>query len=83
MEFCEFLKGIDFFGKLPEFYIKRKTKQVTIIVRIFTIIFIALYIIIFCYKIYQLSQRVDITFYDSYSNSDEVPNIKINDLIFH
>ena len=80
--FCEFLKGIDFFGKLPEFYIKRKTKQVTIIGRIFTIIFIALYIIIFCYKIYRMSQRVDITFYDSYSNSDEVPNIKITESNF-
>ena len=42
MELCEFLKGIDFFGKLPEFYIKGRPKQVTIIGRIFTIIFIAL-----------------------------------------
>ena len=29
-----------------------------------------------------MSQRVDITFYDSYSNSDEVPNIKITESNF-
>ena len=77
MTFCEFIKDIDFFGKEPEFYFKGKPKQVTFIGRIFTIIFIILYIIIFCYKVYRMTQRVDITFYDSYSNTDEVPNIKI------
>ena len=38
MEFCDFLKGIDFFGKLPELYIKGKPKQPTIIGRAFTVI---------------------------------------------
>ena len=35
MEFCEFIKGIDFFGKEPEFYIKGRPKQVTFIGRFF------------------------------------------------
>ena len=77
MEFCEFLKGIDFFGKEPEFYIKGRPKQITFIGRIFTTIFIIIYIIILCYKFYRMSQRVDITFYDSYSNTEEIPIIKI------
>ena len=77
MDFCEFLNGIDFFGKVPELYIKSRPKQITIIGRIFTIFFITLYIILFCYKIYRMSQRVDITFYDSYSNTDEISEIKM------
>ena len=82
MEFCDFIKEIDFFGKLPEFYIKGKPKQVTITGRLFTVIFIILYIIFFGYKLYRMSQRVDITFYDSYSNTEEMPSIKINMKIF-
>ena len=77
MSFLEFVKRIDFFGKEPEFYIQGRPKQVSIFGRIFTYIFIFLYILIFCYKLYRMSQRVDITFYDSYSNTDEVPSIKI------
>ena len=77
MSFHEFLKGIDFFGKEPEFYFKGRPKQVTHAGRIFTFIFIIMYIIIFCYKVFRMTQRVDITFYDSYSNTDEVPKIRI------
>ena len=79
MSFFEFLKRIDFFGKEPEFYFQGKPKKVTIIGRIFTFIYIILYIIMFGYKLYRMTQRVDITFYDSYSNTDEVPKMKITD----
>ena len=83
MEFCDFLREIDFFGKLPEFYIKGKPKQATIIGRIFTSIFIILYIIFFVYKLYRMAQRVDITFYDSYSNKEEVPSFNITNENFY
>ena len=83
MEFCSFIKEIDFFGKLPEFYIKRKPKQVTFIGRVFTIIFIFLYILFFGYKIYRIAKRVDITFYDSYSNPDEIPSYELNNENFY
>ena len=36
-----------------------------------------LYITIFSYKLYRMTRREDITFYDSYSNTDEMPVIKI------
>ena len=77
MQFCEWFKDIYFFGKLPEFYIKGKPKQITFIGRIFTIFFVVIYIIIFSYKLYRMSNRLDITFYDSYSNTVEIPSIKI------
>ena len=63
MSFFEFIKDVDFFGKFPELYIKGKPKQVTFTGRIFTIIFILIYIIIFIYKMYRMTQRADITFY--------------------
>ena len=83
MEFCDFLKGIDFFGKLPELYIKGKPKQPTIIGRAFTVIFIILYIIIFAYKLYRMFIRLDITFYDSYSTTEETPSINITNENFY
>ena len=77
MEFCKTFKKIDFFGKEPEFYLKGRSKLTSWFGRIFTYIFIILYIIIFVYKLYRMYQRVDITFYDSYSNTDEVPEIRV------
>ena len=82
MAFSEFIKGIDFFGKIPEFYFQRRPKQVTDLGRIFTAIYIIIYILIFCYKLYRMFQRVDITFYDYYLNTDEIPKIKITDQNF-
>ena len=78
MNFCRFLRRLDFFGKEIEFYVDGKQKQVTFIGRIFTCIYIILYILIFSYKLYRMAARVDVTFYDSYSNTNEVPTVKIN-----
>ena len=77
MEFCKVIKKIDFFGKEPQFYLNGKPKLASWFGRIFTFIYIIVYIIIFCYKLIRMYQRVDITFYDSYSNTDEVPEIKV------
>ena len=77
MELWEFVKEIDFFGKEPEFYLKGKPKQATLFGRIFTYIFMIIYVTIFCYKLYRMTRRIDITFYDSYSNTDHVPVVKI------
>ena len=83
MTFCEFIKEIDFFGKFPEFYIKGKTKQITFTGRIFTAIFIIIYITIFIFKIHRMIHRVDITFYDSYSNNDDKKSIHIDNENFY
>ena len=77
MVFLEVIKQFDFFGKEPEFYFKGKRKQTTTFGRILTYIYIVLYIIIFVYKMYRMAIRVDITFYDSYQNTNEIPNIRI------
>ena len=77
MEFCHSFKKIDLFGKEPEFYFKGKSKLNSWLGRILTYIFIILYIVTFCHKVIRMFQRVDITFYDSYSNTDEVPEIRV------
>ena len=83
MKFCKFFQDLDFFGKLPEIYIKGKPKQISLIGRIFTCIFIIIYIIIFVYKLYRMTQRVDITFYDSYSDTEENPSFGITNENFN
>ena len=76
--FCEFVKDIDMFGKIPEFYIKGKTKRTTWIGRIFTIIYGILYIAFFIYKLTQMLKRVDVTFYDTFAFTGETPSIKLS-----
>ena len=80
---CDFLKEIDFYGKQPEFYFKGMPKKVTWIGRIFTVIFIFIYIVFFVYKIYRIFQRVDITFYDSYSDKGDTPSINVTNENFY
>ena len=76
--FCRFVKDIDLFGKLPEFYFKGKTKKTTWIGRIFTLIYIGLYMTFFIYKLVQMIRRVDSIFYETFSFSGETPSIKLN-----
>ena len=65
------IKEIDFYGKEPEFYLNRRPKKVTIIGRIFTIIYILLYFVFFGYKLIRLFKRTDLSFYDSDSEGSE------------
>ena len=80
---CDFIKEIDFYGKPPELYFKGKTQKVTWIGRIFTIIFIFIYIVFFAYKLYRISQRIDITFYDTYSDKGDTPSINVTNENFN
>ena len=66
-----FLKEIDFYGKEPEFYIKGRPKIVTIIGRIFTLLYILLYVVFFGYKLIRLFSRSDLQFFDSDSEGSE------------
>ena len=76
--FCDFIKDIDMFGKMPEFYIKGKVKKTTWIGRIFTLIFGGLYAGFFIYKLTQMIKRVDVTFYDTFAFTGETPSIKLS-----
>ena len=80
---CDFLQEIDLYGKVPELYFNGNPKKVSFIGLIFTIIFIIIYIAIFIYKLYRMFQRIDITFYDSYSDRGEIPSINVTNENFY
>ena len=75
---CEFLHDIDMFGKDPEFYYKGRNKRTTLVGRICSILFVAVYIAFFIYKLVQMIKRVDVTFYDTFAFTGETPSIKLS-----
>ena len=79
----KFLKEIDFYGKSPEFYYKGSSKKKTYIGRIMTIIYILIYIIFLIYKLNRMVNRVDISFFDVYSNNNELPSFQITNETFY
>ena len=72
-----FIKEIDFYGKKPEFYLKGKSIKKTFLGSFFTLLYIIISIVYFSYKFHRMLTRVDITFYDIYSNHEETPSIYI------
>ena len=83
MSYCYFFKNLDLYGKPPELYFKGKQKKTSLIGTIFSYIFITIYIIIFIYKLYRMFKRIDITFYDIYSFTEEIPSIDVTNENFY
>ena len=75
---CEFLSDIDLFGKDPELYYKGKSQRTTLLGRIFTIIYAVLYSAYFIYKVVRMLKKVDISFYETYAFTGEIPSIQLN-----
>jgi hypothetical protein len=71
------------FGKAPEFYYKGRSKKTTLIGRIFTILFVAVYIAFLIYKLIKMMQRVDVTFYDTYAFKGETPYMNLTNDNFY
>ena len=79
----KFLKEIDFYGKSPEFYYKGSPKKTTIVGRIMTFIYIVIYIIFLAYKINRMVHRIDISFFDVYSNENILPSMNVTSETFY
>ena len=62
-----FIKEIDLFGKEPEIYYKGKPKKTTIIGRVFTWLYIVIYIAFFIYKTIRVVNREDVSFQETNS----------------
>ena len=75
---CDFLHELDLFGKPPEFYYKKRSKKTTLIGRILTILYFAAYVAFFIYKLIKMVQRVDVTFYDTFAFTGEIPSIQLS-----
>ena len=74
---CKILKEVDMFAKEPELYYKKRSKKTSWPGRIFTILFVSMYIGFFIYKVVRMLKKIDVTFYDTFTYSAEPPKIKI------
>ena len=80
---CHLLYDIDLFGKDPELYYKGRNKKSTLIGRIFTILYVIIYLAFFVYKLYRMLIKVDVTFYQTTAYTGEVPSIHLTNEIFY
>ena len=80
---CHVLYDIDLFGKDPELYFKGRNKKSTLIGRIFTVIYVLIYLAFFVYKLYRMIIKVDVTFYQTTTFTGEVPSIHLTNEIFY
>ena len=78
-----FFYNIDLFGKEPEFYYKGRSKRVSWIGRFFTVLYFVIYMIIFLYKIIKMIQKVEVSFYETYAYSGDIPSINITNENFY
>ena len=80
---CRFLKDIDMFGKEVELYYKGRSKKTSWIGRIFTILFVCIYIGLIIYKVIRMLQRYDVSFYDTFLYEDKPPSIQLSNELFY
>ena len=79
---CDLLSQFDLFGKEPEFFYKGKAQRVSWFGRIFSVLYIIIYVAFVIYKLVRMIQKVDIDFYETYAYSG-IPSIKLNNDLFY
>ena len=80
---CHVIHDIDLFGKDPELYYKGKNKKSTLVGRIFTVLYIVIYIAFFLYKLIRMLQKVDVTFYQTTAFTGDIPSIHLTNDLFY
>ena len=81
--FLHFIKRIDLYGKYPEFYFKGESNKTSSVGRIFTFLYILIYLAFLIYKLDRMIKRKDVTFYETNANKGEIPSIKLDKEIFN
>ena len=74
---------LDLFGKEAEIYYKGKSKRSSGVGKIYSLIYIMVYLAFLIYSLVKMFKREDMTFYDSYAFNGEVPSIEVNPDIFN
>ena len=77
-EKCKLLDDIDLFGKDPELYYKGNPRMSSWVGKIFSLIYIFIYILVFLYKIIRMIKKVDVTFYETSTFTGETPSIYLD-----
>ena len=78
-----FLHDIDIFGKEPELYYKGRKTRSTLIGRIFTLLYIIIYIGVFIYKLIIMIKREDISYISTFDYSKKIPSILLTNDNFY
>jgi hypothetical protein len=78
----QILKNLDLFGKEPDLYYKGNQKKTSWVGRILTLLYIIIYFAFFLYKIIRMINKVDVTFYETYAFTGEIPSAILNKEIF-
>ena len=77
--FCD----IDLFGRNVDIYYKGKPQRYSWIGRILTLLYIGIYLFFFIYRVIRMTNKEDVTFYDTYAFSGEPPIMQLNNEIFY
>ena len=78
----EFLSELDLFGKEPEFFYKGKSLKTSFFGRVLSMLYVALYIAFFIYKLIRMINKVDIDFYETFAFTG-IPSISLNNKNFY
>ena len=76
------LKTIDLFGKEPDLYYKGHHKKTSWLGFFLTLLYIIIYFAFFIYKFVRMVNKVDVTFYETYAFTGDIPSAVLNKEIF-
>ena len=76
------LKTIDLFGKEPDLYYKGHHKKTSWLGFFLTLLYIIIYFAFFIYKFVRMINKVDVTFYETYAFTGDIPSAVLNKEIF-
>ena len=80
---CGFFFDIDLFGSDVDIYYKGRPKRNSWIGRIFTILYLGIYIFFFIFKFIRMINKEDVTFYDTYAFNGEPPHMRLTSETYH
>ena len=80
---CKFIDDIDLFGKEPELYFKGNSKRTSWVGRIFTFLYILIYVAFFVYKFYRMITNQDVDFYQTTTFTGQTPSIHLTNEMFY
>ena len=76
------LKTIDLFGKEPDLYYKGHHKKTSWLGFFLTLLYIIIYFAFCIYKFVRMINKVDVTFYETYAFTGDIPSAVLNKEIF-
>ena len=79
---CEIISKFDLFGKEPEFFYKGNSQKTSYFGKILSVVYIALYICFFVFKLIRMINKVDLDFYETYAFTG-IPSVSLNNQNFY